>query len=388
MRISDLLPSGLTEVLTAQQSASFLRLGDGELRFLLEAQSGKWEDNQYDRYQRRASPDEATGTLGLTRKDYERLIAAYRGCSVLDVYGEIPYNREYLSQVEFNRPGSMLTVSSTPDNPLLNAWTVQEFRAFLGERRTIICGAEARLQENLLRHPVYRDCAREFWPESASVEFVQPPDDGRNLSQNLDQTKELLLNRIQKTRSDVVLLSLGGAAKILCFEIAHEANVCAVDWGSMLRAFTYSGSDGFANWRSSHNPFLFRVPLYVYFPTLLESYPRMPAEWYLGKAHCQLILDLHAHEVGRIHPADVHDSSSRSFSDSNLKDFSEDYEYYLREVLPQFKADSGMVNEFHNWLIRNRVPVKIDVKWRIGYQANRVLKKLATVVSLARKTSS
>jgi cytidylate kinase len=43
---------------------------------------------------------------------------------------------------------------------------------------------------------------------------------------------------------DTVFLSLGGAAKILCFELAKELDVRMFDFGAMLRALTFSGSPG------------------------------------------------------------------------------------------------------------------------------------------------
>jgi hypothetical protein len=95
---------------------------------------------------------------------------------------------------------------------------------------------------------------------------------------------------------------------------------------------TYSGSDGFANWRASHNPFFFRVPLRLYYPALIAAHPGQAADWYLGKVHSQLILDLQVREKGHSRPADAHDAASRSFNSANLRDFAEDYAY-LKQII-------------------------------------------------------
>lgn len=372
MQIKELTPAELSRVLRETPGASFLRLGDGELRFLLEIQESRWENSRYDNYARTAHPDEAKGTLGLGLKDRDRLLRAYEHCTVLDVYGRQSYNNAYLNGLSFNRADELTTVSSSLFDQLLNAWTMSEMRSFLQSRRTLVCGAEAALQRQLLEQPEYQSAAADFWPAQATIEFLQPPDDGRHLSQNLGSIKELLLERIAQQNYDTILLCLGGAAKILCFEIAQENQVCAIDWGSMLRALTYSGSDGFANWRASHNPFFFRVPLRLYYPALVAAHPGQAAEWYLGKVHSQLILDLQLREKGHSHPADVHDSTARSYNASNLRDFEEDYAYYQRSILPQFSDSRKLTAEFHCWLIRNRVPIRLGTKWKLAYHVDRL----------------
>jgi hypothetical protein len=255
-------------------------------------------------------------------------------------------------------------------------WTMTQMRSFLSSRRTLVCGAEAAVQQQLFNEPEYMALASEYWPASACIEFVQPPDDGRFLSENLDIIKKLLLDRIKNRSYDTVFLCLGGAAKILCFEIAEQVGVCAIDWGSMLRALTYSGSDGFANWRASHNPFFFRVPLRLYFPALAKAHPGKSPEWYLGKVHSQLALNLQLREKGRSRPADAHDQSSRAYSHENMRDFEEDYLYYESSIIPRFRQSRKLVSDFHNWLLRNRVPVRVRSAWRIRYYADRVRRRL------------
>ena len=168
---------------------------------------------------------------------------------------------------------------------LVLTWLELEFKNYCRSRRVGIAGAEARLLELLTGEPKWRTAAEPWWPNQDEVFFHQVRDNGRRLDQNLDLIKEDLGEFIERNRLDTLLLSLGGGAKILCFELSRELNVCAMDFGAMIRGLTYSGSDGNRGSRSPHSPFLFRVPFHVFMDALEKAFPRLTDEELLAKAH-------------------------------------------------------------------------------------------------------
>jgi len=167
-----------------------------------------------------------------------------------------------------------------------------------------------------------------------------------------------LAQSISRHNIDTVLICLGGPAKILCHELARECGVHAVDWGSMLRALTYSGTDGNSTWRSSHNPFLFRVPLHIYMPALDRAFPEMTIPDRTAKAHGQLCLELQRHSFGATLPSDTHDPASYDDSSENRRAFAESYRYYIKNVLPSTRrnpAARALVAEMDYWLLKKGI---------------------------------
>jgi hypothetical protein len=93
----------------------------------------------------------------------------------------------------------------------------------------------------------------------------------------------------------------------------------------MLRALTYSACDGNRAARSTHSPFLFRVPFDVFMESLEQAFPNLTSEELLAKAHAQIILDVQCKEVGWTHTAWEYD-----FSKENLFWFKQSYKTYLK----------------------------------------------------------
>jgi hypothetical protein len=349
----------LTSVLAHSKSASFLRLGDGELRFLLECFSGEWIDGKYDALARKRGPTEARGTLGLRYKDFIRLCDAYQNATVVDVYRFVPFNSQKLVELKGKLPIPN-SVSSTASHILVNEWTAESLKSFLRCKRVVFCGGESRLLEQLLHVPVYRDVSSEFWPhgDEAGIYFCHPIDDGRDPSLHLDDLKSELLTIIRRERLDAVILSLGGIAKILAAEVALEANVIGIDFGGMLRALVYSGSDGHAFWRSTHNPFLFRIPLETWMDSLLKAQPWLSDLDQMAKAQCQLTLDLQRKERGQWINSDVHEPASLELSSENLKTFHSNYDHYrnrFRALMRQEPFRQQFLT-FEDWCFSKKIP--------------------------------
>jgi hypothetical protein len=380
----------LATLLNTNTSASFLRLGDGELRFLLECFSGEWVDDKYDSVERVRDPKEARGTLGLRRKDFERLCAAYERAAVTDLYSFVPFNSTRLHELSCNlKIGN--PVSSAPSHILINEWTATYLKAFLKQKKVLFCGGESRLLEELLKSPGYRDVSNEFWPHQieAGVYFCHPPDNGRDPSGQLDAIKDQLLSTIRREKIDAVILSLGGIAKILAAEVSTEARVVAIDFGGMMRALVYSGSDGHAFWRSTHNPFLFRVPLEVWLDALERANPDLSDADRISKAQCQLTLDLQRKQIGRWINSDVHDANSLELNSENVATFQKNFDHY-RERFRRFLGQSQfrpLTIAFEDWCHEKSVPGINPIGPTIRKLGRRFVQKISTLTLKSRLTS-
>lgn len=357
--ISDLGILRLSDLLEKNESFSFLRLGDGEIRFLIENQESQWRDDRYD-IERPASCELATGTLGLRAQDYQRLLRSYEECDGLDLYLCQEYNRISIDEIKWARNSAKWTISIPEECGIINRWTQFEFKKYTSKHKSLICGAEAHLLKELILEPEYRKIACDYLSESKQLCFYEPPNRGKNLSQNLEKIKQDIKNFILNEKCDTVFISLGGPAKILCYEIAAEIGVRAIDWGSMIRALTYSGSDGQSSWRASHNPFFFRIPLPLYYRCIKRAWPSLSLAEILGKSHAQLCLELQRKMVGISSPADVHDPSTFDDSSENQSEFFKAWKFYRREILPlvEGRSEMSLVREFEMWRLKKGVGFK------------------------------
>lgn len=339
----------LTRLLEEHARFSFLRLGDGELRLMLQSQEGEDADPPPVL---RASCEIAHGDPGLDHTHAARLLASYERCSFLDDYAQLPYNREGLPKLRWTRSAQSLGEASSGAGGLIFAWVHFEFHDYLARHRCLFCGAEAALLEELLKTEEYRRLAAHYWPQNATAFFFQPRGDGLRLSADLDLIGNDLRAAIREHRVDTIFLSLGGAAKILCHELADELGIRAIDFGSTLRSFTYSGSDGYATWRASHHPHLLRVPFALYLRALRAAHPALAVPALVAKAHAQLCLEVQSKELLHSVTSDVNDGAMFDDSAENLRHFRESMRTYRRELLPLARHDSearALVREFRRW---------------------------------------
>lgn len=370
----------LANLLEAHPSFSFLRLGDGELRFLLECQKSL---EPYDGPQLRPSCEIAHGTPAVESGQYDRLLQAYEQCSFLDLYAELPFNSEYLPQLRWQRSAQALGNASSGAVGLIFEWLYQYLQSYLRTHRCLICGAEASLLRELLADPRYRAIVAPFWPAEAQVTFVQPRNDGVSLARDLDLIKEDLRREIQEHQVDTIFLSLGGGAKILCHELAVELGIRAIDFGSALRSLTFSGSDGQAVWRAPHHPFLIRVPLDVYIPALRRARPDLGPAEILAKAHAQLCLELQSKKLLTSITSDVNDMAMFDPSPENSANFSEGLAYYRRELVPMARGNDEaleLTREFRSW--RRKKGLGLDGRlFRLGVVAKDALRRAGLIQS-------
>ena len=320
----------LSQLMASKPGFSFLRLGDMELTCLLADQEGLCGEIF-------TGADPANGTVayghpGIDQTMLPALRRSYEKASYLDTHERIWPNSRLLPKLKLQ---SWVGQQRSPDSEtslLLLTWMEFEFADYCRGRKIGLAGAEAALLQQLLADVEFQRAAGAFWPAGARFYFHQVREDGRNLSRNLGLIRKDLQGFVKATGIDTLFLSLGGAGKILCVELAENLGVRTFDAGSMLRAFTYSGSDGNRAARATHFPFLYRVPFPVWCSAMEGTWPNLPPHDKLAKIHAQLILEVQCKETGWTHA-----SSEFDFREQNRAAFREAWEVYRQRYKSIFK---------------------------------------------------
>ena len=364
----------LTGLMKSVRPFSFLRLGDGELAFLLNVQEGL----EISRRELKASVNIAYDGPGIDQRHYQRVKVSYEECTYLDLHDQIEYNAENIPRLRWQRREGLHQSASPATSMLLYDWTNTEFRDYIRGRRCLFAGAEAALLRELHSDQAYRKLAEAFWPADAQPIFHQVRGNGENLSDHLDAIKADLAEIIREQKIDTLFLSLGGAAKPICHELSRELNICAIDFGSMMRGLAYCGSSGSGLWRSSHNPFFVRVPFSLHMPALQRSNPNLSPVSLLAKAHAQLCLDLQRREMGWSIAADVIDASSFEASAENLRVFHQamrDYRRHYRPLASGNPEAEALVREFDHWCLKKGIGWRGRIFRSLLYLRNAVMRR-------------
>lgn len=346
----------LTNLIENSSAFSYLRMGDGELAYLLSIKSQK--SPEIARHPGTVSIETAHCCPGLDLVHGPRLLAAYEKCSYLDTHVHLEFNRLNFPSLQLARVAGTTQTEAPAAAGLIMEWGWHELPDYLARHKVLFCGAEAALLQELLKDACYLKIAARIWGAKPEHLFVQPVEDGMNLSRNLEAIRTALVEKISLEKPDTVFLALGGAAKILCVELSQALNIRCIDFGSVLRALTYSGSAGHAGWRASHSPFFFRVPFEIYMGAFERAHPEAPPEVLLLKAHAQLCLELQHKVAASSTPSDVISSESYDPSPENLKYFHESLEEYrrlyqhLRKKSPECRR---LGREFDWWMTKKEL---------------------------------
>lgn len=324
----------LSELMRSRRPFCFLRMGDMELAYLLAVQSNRVDEIQFAGGP--MSGTQAYGNPGLSARHAKRLRKAYEGADYVDFH-EQNWPNEHLAPrlVLEMAPGSYRNPTKEASLVFLT-WTENEFKQYCQGRRIGFAAAEARLLELLSKTPEFKRAAADYWPEQAEIFYHQVRDDGRNLNANLDLVKEDLRGFVKEHRLDTLFLSLGGGAKILAYELSRELGICCFDFGAMSRALTYSGCDGNRTARSTHSPFLFRIPFGVYMDALEQATPTLTSAQLLAKAHGQLLLEVMKKEIGWTFV-----SWDFDFSPENVSAFRTAFQEYRQRYRKLFGSSSA-----------------------------------------------
>lgn len=304
----------LTDLMSARTGGfSYVRLGDKDVAFLIDPEG---TEAAFGDVSERIAGTEPHGTPGLISAQNERLRRALEKASYVDYWDLQWKDGRVLEWVNLKRPANLHRNPTRETSFILPTWLEYEFQKFCRGRRVLFCGAEAPLLEVMSAKPEFREAAAQFWPADAEVFFLRPKDDGKNPGANLDAIKQAIKDQIISKKIDVLFLSLGGPAKIICQELAEELGICAIDFGVGMRSLTYSGSGGYTAARATHLIFLYKLPFEFYMDALFEAFPTLKPEEILAKAHAQLILELQHKEVGW-----THSGWELEFSEENIEEF-------------------------------------------------------------------
>jgi hypothetical protein len=324
----------LSELMRSRRPFCFLRVGDMELVYLLAEQHNRLDEIDFAGGP--LSGTQAYGNPGLSAKHAQRLRRAYEQADYVDFHEKNWPSKYLVPQLSLEMaPGSYRNPTKEASYVFLT-WTEKEFKQYCQGRRIGFAAAEARLLELLSNTREFKQAATDYWPERAEIFYHQLRDDGRNLDANLDLVKEDLRGFVKQHRLDTLFLSLGGGAKILGYELSRELRICCFDFGSMIRAFTYSGCDGNRVARSQHSPFLFRIPFGIYMEALEKAMPNLAPAELLAKAHGQLLLELMKKEIGWTSVSWEFD-----FNEENASAFRDAFQEYHKRYRKLFRSSSS-----------------------------------------------
>lgn len=368
-------------LLRETKSLSFLRMGDGELRFLLEAQTGDRSDTDYLLASQPSLSGRVKGAAANRVADYQRVLNAYENCDLLDLHLHLAFNRDHLSSLQWQRRQDAWQSTNAEDSKILPRWFATYFRDYVTDHKCLFFAGEAPLQAALLQDPIYRRCAATMWSEQYQADFLPLPNFGRHLSRDYDVMQKTLETAIQTHHYDTLFIGASGLAKPLCVAIAQSQQIKAIDIGSILRGLTYSATAGDATWPANHNPYYFSVPLSVYMEATGKAYPHLAPHELIAKANAQLCFDL------------SHDKSSTTSRNTSLtpmsvdadqcKIFLENYHYYHQELVPKLRniaADhryiKAQILELHWWMKGNGFSNLMPWTARIHLLLDRLRKRL------------
>jgi len=329
----------LNERLCSREAFSFIRIGDFDLSLLEgEKAAGERERAEWDRSGIRGS-----GSPGLGLSQSGALGQAVARADFVD-FSDLLWPSDF-GPLEKWRNQVRATCQSRETSYILPTWFEHHFRDFCRGRRVLFCGAEAPILEQLFRDPGYASCCREFFEPGPGVFFLRPRNDGRNLESDLPLIAQDLRRAVETHSIDTAFISLGGAAKILCVDLAKTTGIRAVDFGALMRSLCFSGSDANRPARSTHAIFYLRVPFEMHMRAIMSAFPGLEPADLLAKAHAQLLLELQRKETGWSHSAWEND-----FSDGNLAAFRRALKDYRRMFRPLFGASHATKDERRQFL--------------------------------------
>ena len=324
--------SRLSSLMADRRGFSFLRLGDMELTYLLASQEGMLPKMVVD--EEISNGTAAYGNPGIGQELAPRLRQAFENANYVDFHERLWPMAQLLPRLRLKSADGQERNPDAHTSYIFLTWLEYEFTSYCRGRKIGMVGAEGPLLANLLPRKEFRNAASAYWPWEAQVYFHCIRDGGRNPGANIELIKRDLRVFVKETGVDTVFLSLGGAAKILCAELAMELGVRLVDSGAMLRALTYSGSDGNRAARSTHFPFLYRLPFSVWCDAMEQTWPDLPPPVLLAKVHAQLILEVQKKEMGWTHA-----SFELDLSGENRTAFENAHKIYLQRYSQLF--DTG-----------------------------------------------
>ncbi len=324
----------LTSLLEAHPGFSYLRFGDGELAWALLAQ----EDNldQWRKFSYAEDPKalrQAYCVAGLRPDQFGRMMQSFSACGYLDKYDRQDYCRENLPKLrDLKRADAAEGNPTAQVSMIFYEWVAYEMPAYVTRHKCLFVGAEAPLLAELWEQPGYRKAAERFFPPGSEPVFIGVREGGRNYAENLDLILADIRRQAQEHGAHTVFIALATGAKIICQELAAQTGLRTFDFGSMLRALTYSGTPGHQAHPSSHCPYFFTVPLADYMQAWERTAPQASALERVRKMHGQLGFDLLSKVPMGSFATDWATPGSLDLSAENLRLFKVDFSEYKRRL--------------------------------------------------------
>jgi hypothetical protein len=328
----------LTHLLESSTSFSFLRIGDNELFLLLAFQANETPETNSNSYVQTGT--RASGGPGISLKHGQRFWNAYCNASYVDYYDRIWPNTKLLPKLQLNRPSILERNPDYQTSIILYTWVEFEFQSYCERHRVGFVGAESSTLQKLSIQKEFLESSGSIWPRVGEQFFLQPKENGSNLDRNLDLIKEEIRAFVVKNKIDTLFISLGGAAKILCYELAKELNIRCFDFGAALRALCYLGSIGHKMGRSAHSLFYYRLKFNTVMDAIEAAYPNLNPSELMAKAHAQLILELQKKEAGWTYANWEYD-----FNSENLMIFHQSFKAYKKRFKSHFRYSPETIIE-------------------------------------------
>src|SRR5438045_2046803 len=132
----------LTQLLEENTSFSFLRLGDGEIQYMLAVLSGKNSPRYREYEDKGASVERVFSVSGMEARHFQRFMESLRGCTFMDWCNYLPTHQVYLDKLPINRDPSKLSNRSLETSNIIFEFTHYELKGYLTRHRCLFAGAE------------------------------------------------------------------------------------------------------------------------------------------------------------------------------------------------------------------------------------------------------
>lgn len=369
----------LTELMEENKKFSFVRLSDGEIRWILDTLAGI--DNSLYKHIDVGNVEQINCTAGFHPDFLQRFLKSYENATYVDYCESTPYVKTHLSKVPIHRPPEAYRNTCPDTSNIFFEWCAFELKSWLKSHRCLFASAESTMLNYFWKEPRFRSTASEVLHFSSSVFFHQIRENGKNYSENLNLIKEDLRKDIVQNKIDTVFLSLGSGAKILCSELAEELNIRLFDFGSLTRALVYSGSAGYQSLRQTHNPYLYRLPFALWMEGVQHAFPDMTQLQLAVRIYSQLTMELHRKIPLRFNTSDGYVDDAIDCSPENMAAFKTGYRIYQNNYRDFFLNDPEIKNYdllFHRWLWKKGIGWKGKL-FQAGVKGKVLLRKLKLV---------
>lgn len=118
----------LTRLLCNNEAFSFVKIGDGDLDWLLKTQNNQRVDRYEYQPQAGVSCELVRGVIGLEMRHYRRLVESLEQCSFLDFGNNVPFIKDNLPKLKLDRSPELAKNDSADTANIMFEWTCFELK--------------------------------------------------------------------------------------------------------------------------------------------------------------------------------------------------------------------------------------------------------------------